>query len=52
MTNDVKVQDKIFIEETDEYLEMIKKQKKIIGAAERQLRKVMIQRISGKTGDC
>jgi hypothetical protein len=53
MTYDIKIkQDKIYLIEKDESITLVKKQKKIFVEAGKNLKKVIIDRIEGKNGEC
>jgi hypothetical protein len=53
MTYDIKMkQDMIYLVENDEVNAQGKKQKKIFKTAEENLRKLVVERLNGKTGDC
>ena len=53
MTVDIKVsKDKIYLVEKNEDKARIKNQKKIFIEAEKNLKKIVIGRLEGKTGDC
>jgi hypothetical protein len=53
MTYDIKIkQDRIYLVEKDESKTLVKKQRKIFSAAEKNLKKVIIDRIEGKHGEC
>jgi hypothetical protein len=54
MNYDVKIeQDRIYlVEKEDENKTLTKKQRRIFSDAERNLRKVVMERLEGKGGDC
>ena len=53
MAYDIKIQqDKIYLVEKDESKSWVKRQRKIFTEAEKYLKKVIIDRIKGKNGDC
>lgn len=53
MTFDIKVsKDKIYLIDKDEGKSLVKKQKKIFESAERNLSKLVIDKLEGKGGDC
>ena len=53
MTYDIKIkQDIIYLVEKDESKTLVKKQRKIFMEAEKNLKKVIIDRIEGKNGEC
>ena len=53
MAYDIKIQqDKIYLIEKDETKNWVKKQRKIFLEAEKNLKKMIIDRIEGKSGDC
>jgi hypothetical protein len=53
MTFDIKVsKDKIYLIDKDESKSLVKKQRKIFESAEKNLTKVVVDRLEGKGGDC